>query len=336
MPSSYAYINARVRALKASLLSPEAYNNLLATSSFSAFTNELAQSPYVQALEEAEAMGKGLSAVDRAIASNFDAITHKILRFSDGDPQTLVGLLLLRFDLNNLKAIARAKHAGRGVEDARNSLMTIGKLKQTTAERMLEAADLPAAAQVLAVTKHPLARAFSRAVRSYVSDSSLLGFELTLDRHYYQSLFSALDNTEHSRDFSRYLKREIDATNIRTALKVRGSDSASADLFIRGGKEVSADMFANLIREGSTLQELSGTSFAEVIDAPTLSEAEAVLRNSLDASAHQLYFKEPLGIGVVVYYLRLKEAETARLRLLARGKFYGVPNAQLEKELGRA
>ncbi|MEM6428877.1 MAG: V-type ATPase subunit [Deinococcota bacterium] len=336
MPSSYAYINARVRALKADLLSPEAYNNLLATSSFSAFTSELAQSPYVRALEEAEASGRGLSAVDNAIADNFRAITRKLLTFTDGDAETLIGLLLLRYDLNNLKAIARAKHAGRTVDDAKGSLMTVGKLKLATAERMLEAADLPAASQLLAVTKHPLSRAFSKAVRGYASDSSLLGLELSLDRSYYQALFASLETTKHSTEVERYFKREIDATNIRTALKVRGTDSASADLFISGGKEINQDTFANLIREGGNLQDLVGTSFAEVADAPSLSEAEAVVRDSLDSSARQLYFREALGIGVVVYYLRLKEAETARLRLLARGKFYGVPQGQLEKELGHA
>jgi V/A-type H+-transporting ATPase subunit C len=43
-----------------------------------------------------------------------------------------------------------------------------------------------------------------------------------------------------------------------------------------------------------------------------------------------------LGIGVVLDYLRRKEAEAARLRLLARGKYYGVPREQLQKELGYA
>jgi len=46
--------------------------------------------------------------------------------------------------------------------------------------------------------------------------------------------------------------------------------------------------------------------------------------------------RDPLGIGLVADYLRRKERETAQLRLLARGKYYGVPRAALAKELGDA
>ncbi|MBS3934052.1 MAG: V-type ATPase subunit [Truepera sp.] len=46
--------------------------------------------------------------------------------------------------------------------------------------------------------------------------------------------------------------------------------------------------------------------------------------------------REVLGIGVALDYLRRKESEVARLRLLARGKYYHVPREQLQKELGHA
>jgi V/A-type H+/Na+-transporting ATPase subunit C len=45
---------------------------------------------------------------------------------------------------------------------------------------------------------------------------------------------------------------------------------------------------------------------------------------------------DPLGVGLVVDYLRRKERETAQLRLLARGKYYGVPREALARELGDA
>ena len=45
---------------------------------------------------------------------------------------------------------------------------------------------------------------------------------------------------------------------------------------------------------------------------------------------------DPLGVGLVADYLRRQERETAQLRLLARGTYYGVPAAALRKELGDA
>ncbi|HZJ09289.1 MAG TPA: V-type ATPase subunit, partial [Trueperaceae bacterium] len=66
-----------------------------------------------------------------------------------------------------------------------------------------------------------------------------------------------------------------------------------------------------------------------------LNSAEAAVREVLDHSAKRLA-ADPLDIGVVVDFLRRKEAEAAMIRLLARGKFYGVPRATLEKELADA
>ena len=59
-------------------------------------------------------------------------------------------------------------------------------------------------------------------------------------------------------------------------------------------------------------------------------------RTVTDAQARKLALRDPLGVGVILNYLRLKETETARLRLVARGKFYGVPRERLAEELGSA
>jgi len=83
------------------------------------------------------------------------------------------------------------------------------------------------------------------------------------------------------------------------------------------------------------LQALAGTAYKRVADTASLAEAEAVIRSVLDEDARKLA-RDPLGIGVVLDFLRRKEQEAARLRLLARGKYYGVPKDAIVKELGDA
>ncbi|MDZ7705817.1 MAG: V-type ATPase subunit [Trueperaceae bacterium] len=336
MPADFGYINARVRGLKSRLLGAEFYNEALNATDFGAFTSALSQSPYMRDVEEAQAQHSGLQMVDEAITRNFRRTTQGILGFSDGSPEALISIFLLRYDLNNLKAIARAKHAGREVEDIREALLPAGRLKPAVLDTIAAAPDLPGAAQSLAVTKHPLASSFTRAVSQYSSEGDLFGLELSLDRAYYRVILDILDANPHPQQLERHLQLEIDAVNIRTALKVRGRQGASGDLYIPGGREVSRGDFERLSAEASkeALQPLSTTSFSEVADAETLSGAEEAIRTVIDQSAKRLYLRDPLNIGVVLHFLRLKEVETARLRLLARGKFYGVPRRQLEQELG--
>lgn len=337
MSSDFGYINARVRGMSAKLLGSDFYASALADSDFRAFLGTLGQTPYAESLEEAQGRASGLSVVDQALARDFYRTTRSILAFSDGDPHRLVGLVLRRYDLANLKTIARAKHAGRTPDEVREALMPAGEISPALLETLAAANELPDVAQALAVTRHPLSRAFSRAARQYASDGDLYSFELALDRSYFRSILDTIDEVEPPADFVRHIQREIDATNLRTALKLRGRSTTGGDLYVQGGREIPRSTFdAILSGADGGMSSVAGTSFAAVADADTLSAAEGAIRGVLDASAQRVAHREPLGIGIVLNFLRKKENEAARLRLLARGKFYDVPREQLERELAHA
>ena len=336
MSSDYGFINARVKGLKANLLDQEFYSEALASGDFAGFTSALAQSPYLPELEEAQTRYSGIRSVDSALARNFYRTTRSLLQLSDGPPGELVGLILLRYDLANIKAIARAKHAGREPDDTQAALLPAGELKPAVLEAVAAAPDMAAAAQALLATSTPLRTAFARAAAQYQSDGDLYTLEIALDRAYFTAIFALLKRVPAPASFERHLRREVDATNLRTALKLRGS-GGTEELFIAGGREIDRSAFDAIAADPSpgALQVLAGTGFAAVGEVERLGAAEAIVRELVDRSAKRLA-ADPRGIGVVADFLRAKEAETARLRLLARGKFYGVPRAELAKELGDA
>lgn len=333
MSADYGYINARVRGMKSRLLGPEFYAGALEATDFRAFLSALAQSPYVRELEEAQSRYQGLKALDDALSRNFYQAARSILSFSDGKPHRLISLLLLRYDLNNIKAIARAQHAGRSLEETQEVFFPAGELKPAVLENAAAAPDMTAAAQALSAT--PLKSAFIKAAQAYQADGDLYQLELALDRAYFRILFEVLEQLGAPADFVAYLRLEVDATNLRTALKLQGSER-SAELFIPGGKQIGRSLFDAILSGASgALQGLSGTRFAAVAETDSLAAAEKVIRGVLTQAARRLA-SDPLDIGVVAYYLRLKEAETARLRLIGRAKYYGVPRATLERELADA
>jgi V/A-type H+-transporting ATPase subunit C len=338
MSSDYGYINARVRGMKSKLLAAEFYSEALEASDFRAFMSTLGQSTYGREIEEAQSRYEGLKALDSALARNFYQTARSIANFSDGQAGQLVSMLLLRYDLGNIKTIARAKHAGRSTEDIQASLFPAGELKPAVLDNVAAATDMAAVAQALLATPTPLRGAFARAAANYQSDKDLYKLELELDRAYYGILLDGVKGAKADTDFVRYIKRDIDATNLRTALKLRSSGSnASDELFISGGKEITRTVFDGIVndRSGSTVQGLVGTSFSAVGETTTLAQAEDAIRTVLANNARRLS-ADPLDIGVVANFLRMKETETAKLRLLGRGKFYKVPRQRLEQELGNA
>lgn len=337
MPANYGYINARVRGMKAKLLGEDFYNQAINSESFQGFANALASSPsYAPDIEEAQAQHEGLQMVDEAISRNFYRTSRSLLAFADGQPEKLIQALLLRYDLQNLKALARSKHAGRSAEDAKAALFPAGRLKLALLEDLADAEDMAALGQKLNLSQHPLAADFAKALKRYQQEHDLYALELELDTRYYARIFSELDNANAPKELVRFMQREVDATNIRTALKLQGAENAddSYALFIAGGREISKDKYSAI--QSENLSVLASTSFKDVADSEGLSQAEEAIRQNLAEQARRLHMGSPLDIGVVLNFLKLKEDETAKLRLLARGKFYGVKPEALLREMGRS
>ena len=343
--ADYGYLNARVRGLRTRLVSPGFVDGVLADGSFEAFVNALSQTAYAPDLEAARGASPGpgvtLAAVDRAIASNFQGIARALLRYAEGEARTLVGLLLRRYDVANLKAIARAFHAGKAGkerEDAVDAVMSatvgVGELDTATLQAMAGARDLPAAAQALVVAGHPFAEEFRAAVRDYVEEPDLLALELRLDQAHHASVLAGAREAGAPESFRDYLALEIDATNVLTAVKLRGRELDVEASFVPGGRHVTPAQFREIASGApqAPLPELRGPfSLLREFEGPL----EVKLRDGLERAALALT-ADPLDIGLLTHYLRAKEREIGTLRLLARGTYYGVPAATLRRELGHA
>jgi len=343
--ANYGYLNARVRGLCTRLVAPGFVDQVLAGGGFEAFTAALAQTGYGRDLDVARggasAEALSLPAVDRAIGDNFRRTAASLLGYADGAAEQLVGILLRRYDVANLKAVARAFHAGKAgaerdgaADEVLSATLPVGQLGPGTLKVMAEANDLPAAAQALVVAGHPLADAFRSAVAQYAKAGDLFALELQLDQAHHASVHADARAAGAPQNFLDYLALETDATNLQTALKLRGRSLDAAACFVAGGASVSRAQFLQIASAavGEPLPELRGP-FAAARDQQ--GALEGWLRSAVERAARALS-ADPLDIGLVTHFLRAKEREAAIVRLLARGTFYGVPAETLKRELGHA
>jgi len=336
MAADFGYVNTRVRGLRSRLLPEGFVGEQAGAEDFAALSAALAQSPYARELEEARGEHGPLAAVDAALARNFVRVTRLLLDASRGAAHELIALLLRRYDLANLKAVLRGLHAGRTADETMVAVLPAGSLNASVLRAMAGAADAAAAGQVLAIARHPLAEAFRKAAVAYRDDGDLLGFEIALDRAFYAQWIAEAERLPAPAGFRRWARAEIDATNLRTALKLRGRPADAGGYFLAGGRDLTPTAYGRVaaLPEGEPLPKLAGV-LAPVSGATDAAAAEARLISALDGILRRLSL-DPLDVGLVADYLRRKERETARLRLLARGKYYGVPRAALAKELGDA
>ncbi|WP_027482031.1 V-type ATPase subunit [Deinococcus pimensis] len=324
MPDDYGYINARIKVMRTQLLDGRMLDATLEAQSYQEFLRVLSESVLAADLGDATAQGAGLAELDAALSRNFFHTADKVYRLASGTARDEIGVLLQRWDLVNLKTLARGLASGRGTEGILQSLIPGGTIARSALQAAASSGDVASAAQAITVSGHPLAGAFREGAAAMSASGRLLDLEVALDQGYYRRALAIARGTA----LRRYLAREIDITNALTARALRGQ-SVDPSLFVEGGNVIGASDFTRLGAGDTGV----GGDLSPILEAPSLEEAEIVARRALDVAAHNAAMGDALGVGVAVDFLRRKEIEIAKLRLIGRGKFYGVPAEQLRREV---
>jgi V/A-type H+-transporting ATPase subunit C len=336
----FPYINARVRAMRGRLLTPAQLEDLLAAASLPAFMQALSATPYAHDLQEALTRYEGVRAVDDALARNLQRTTRRILGFAGGSPHRLVTVLLLRWDLANLQAIVRGKHAGRSAAEILEAVIPAGTLSGTVLTDMAGVPSMTALAGALEAVGHPLAQVVAVGAADYARTNDPLALELVLARGYAEQVLRQARGRGDARLLREILTAEIDTANVKTALKLAPAGlpkERRLKFFTPGGSRVTDRLFLDLSDEqaqASAWARLRARGFP-VGELPTdLVEFERTLDAAAAGALAQRYVRgDPLGLDIVMGYLAMKSAEVANLRLIARGKLLGLPRERVRREM---
>lgn len=336
----FPYINARVRAMRSRLLDAGQMEELLAVPTLDAFTQALNTTPYGHEVQEALTRYPALQAVDAALARNFYHTTTKILGFADGKPRQLIEVVLMRWDLANLRLILRGKHTGSGGEEIAANVIPAGSLNEAALRELAGQPDVPAVVGALSGLNHPFVIPLQEGIAEYLETKDLFALELRVERFYALYGLRMAKGSGHSEQVVRALfQAELDATNVKTALKLQPAAlgrEEKARFFIPGGRIVSADLFI-LLADRDTAEQGMKWLRLQGFPVKTISEDLTVFERDLDLAIIKaqtnLYLGDPLSIDIVVAYLALKYNEVKNLRLIGRSKQLGIPRDRVRKEM---
>jgi len=335
----FSYINARVKVMKSHLLPPNRVVEFFGAQDLEAFIQALSDTPYNMELQEALSRFRGARAVDEALAQNFYHAARRILSFADGPPRRQIEVVLLRYDLQNIRAIVRGRHTGKSEEEILTTLYPGGLLSEAKLRELLQQPDLRAIADTLVTWMHPLGRALREGVEAAQRSESLLDVELALDRAYAQyGLRVVAGEGGGEATFRRFLQAEITATNVKTALKLRRVKELGREererFYILGGA-LSPDRFLALADPMSSASEVGALPVlgAQLTGTESLLEMERAIDRASQRTAAQMYLTDPLALGVVIGYLTRKAAEVSNLRVIAHAKLLGLAEDVVRQEI---
>lgn len=338
----FPYVNARVRAMRSRLLDPARLEELLALPTLDAFIQALTSTPYGPQIQEALSRHQdGLRVVDEALARNFHDTTTKILSFADGKARALIEIVLMRWDLANIRLILRGKHTGRPEEEMISNLAPAGSLHEVVLQELVKQPDVPGVVGALAGADHPLAAPLAEGLRDYRESKDLLALELHLDRFYAEYGLRVASGRGHSEQVVRsLLQTHLDVTNVKTALKLQRAGALSAEeklrFFVPGGPLVTDKVFLTMTDPATAEQRMPGLR-AQGFPIKSLNADLTAFERELDLATFRtqssLYLGDPLAIDIVIAYLAMKYHEVINLRLIARSKALGIPQDRVRKEM---
>ena len=342
---AYEYLNTRLRYLKSRLLGPSEFGTYLDMDDFDEFTAALAETDYADELERASVEHTGYNMVEQAIVAHTQRVFQKLHNIAFDEPKQLIGLMLERFEVFNLKTIFRGFHAGTDANTIRESLFPTILYPTSFYETLLDREGIDAIIDELLTVGNRYYRPLSDAYADYESSGQLAMLELALDHHYFagsQAMLDQLDSA-NAEAMRHMLGTEVDILNLVYAMRVLDTtvDTTERDRYVlRGGEHLDE------ARVRSLLDSPDRASFIRAVEETPYGRRLASLDESIDANEFQeqlenLLYREMthlapgqfFDIGLAATYIWRINAEAINLRVIAGGLYRRASRAEIERRL---
>lgn len=353
--TDYDYGNARLRAMKARLLSVDQLMMLTENRSIDLFITQLTQTPYQPAVEIALIRSVGFERVNTLLRHHLIEIAAKVRRFYGGVAQQLLVLVLSHYDIHNIKTILRGLSQYVPANQITNALLPLGELPPTLLNQLVHVEQVTAVVDMLASMQYAIARPLVD-LRSSHPHPTLAEMELSLEQWYFNATNAAMARLHQQETLlALALKIEADVINLPIVLRFVHSPVAHqqllehmqltdiSQLMVQAG-HLSHPVLTHAAQASTlhdAIQHFQATPYAAALaeglnhyrKTQHLSEFERHLRHYRTQALAHYIARDPLGIGVPIGYWALKENEIRNLRAIAWGIQFGHTPSDIQREL---
>ncbi len=329
----YAYIVARVRAMKSKLIPKEMYPKFL-NMDIPEITRFIEESEYKKEVDELSKKYKGTDLFEHALNLNLALTYRKLIEVSQNEANFLITEYLRFWDIWNIKTILRGKFSGASEEEILEGVVSAGQLRYRDLTEIIKIGTVEGVIAALAGTP------YYPALEGYKGD--LAEIENALDKRYYSKRIAAATETGNKL-FLKFLRTEIDLKNLKVLFRMKRAGMEHDEiikLLIPGGMEFKeADLnrlaalpFPEFVR---ALEEYSyWKGIADISgDFTSLIQIETRLEKYGLVYAARISYYYPLSILPILDYILSKKIEVDNLRIIVRGKETGLPEEIIKSHL---
>lgn len=339
--SFYPYTYVRVMAMKGKLYKRQDYNKLLKMQG-NEIAKYLEEAEYKEDINELAKEYEGYELVELAVYANFIRSIQKLQTISSPEMGYLLHAYLKKYDVYNLKTIIRAKAVQQQKKETEKLLLPMGSLNKERIMSLLEAESIGVILKKAGVREQEYKEAFAY----WEKENSLLEIENMLDQKWYKEMqkFMAHLAGEHKL-FKGILQAEIDAMNLKLLLRLKktGMEKKRMEQFFFSGGALLSKTKCNALAEKdfeAIISILQNSAFKEMIEVHKKELEQKDLRTfekSIDVwllgKAALLLHQFPLSVDTLLGYMVAKEIEMRNLRILVKGKQFGLEEKFIESQL---
>lgn len=332
---TYAFLHARLGAMKAELIDPVQWQQLLSAESFEEQKRQLAATcyaPWLRATRE-ETLSRVRNAVYPA--------ARKIERSVPSRAARLIHAWASRDVLRNLKTVLNGKAVGAPEEQIRSELLELDPMYSLPIEPLLGCSSLEAAFDILETT--PLKHWIRTVRRIHHRDPTLFGLSAALDRLYYPEVCQQLPQLPAGDRAAvwRLLRLEIDQVNLVWLLRYRLnyglSPAETYYLLVPVTGLVGDDRLKALVPETSLSAVVSRLRprWLSSLMSPcqTIWQVEVAMWRQRARVARQMLISAAFTLGEALALLVLKVVEVRNLVALLSGRAFGAGQEEIETQL---
>ena len=350
----YKQVMPRLTVDKLNLMEPKRITDLVGLS-LHHISSVLEKTPYSAEISEVSAKVPGSISLEDALLQNFIKTCEEIRDLSPNDVRLLLSALLMKFEVNCVKVLLRAKEAELSVEEAMKYILAVGRLDEARCRKTLENSE--SIADVIDfLSDMEYGSVLEKAFAVYLEEKIFYLLEVALDRHVYSKIWRA---TGKLRGLDKKIARtviglEIDSVNVKTILRCKAMGISESQISrylipvseVFGEKELEEAM--SCLDMQSTINSLAESAkralardhqyiFTEIQDlhVTSLTTLETLLdRGLVETNLRIIKRYTPFfNIGLLLAFLNLKWFEVKNLRAIIRGSEAGIAPDRVKKLL---
>ena len=334
----YAYSTARVKAMESTLIKKEEIEKIINSKDQESIISILLQTDYKKELDQLGGKEKG-EILDFALSKNLASNVGKLITITPMEDKSITRAVLGKWDIYNIELAIDAKARKIGFEEISKYIIDYGPYNMASLKEAYEEESVEGLISKMMINS-PYKEMLSQALEAYWKRNNAIQASITIDKLYYQKLGLLMPRIRSlSNGAAKIIKLDIDMKNILMLMRSKKYNmpfNEIKDDFIPSGSIALEEL--RLIYENSKNEEEVARSL-KVFDLSKEAELykkekrlfifeigmrSRIFKESISVLSHTL-----LSFGTLLAYAYIKESEVLMLRILSKGREYGLPEKEL-------